>query len=68
MPPTLSQSILIDFDSNSNAQSKLSKLKNKLFEDPNLNEELTRYLLPIPQPNPPLNLLNRPIKKRKFGL
>ena len=39
MPPSLSQSIVIDSDSNSNAQSELSKLESELFEDENSNEE-----------------------------
>ena len=39
MPPTLSQSILIDSNSNSNAQSELFKLESELFKDLNLNKE-----------------------------
>ena len=39
MPPTLLQSILIDSDSNFNAQLELSELKSELFKDLNLNEK-----------------------------
>ena len=39
MPPSLSQSIIIDSNSNSDAQLELSKLKSKFFEDENSNEE-----------------------------
>ena len=39
MPPSLLQSIVIDFDSNSDAQLELSELESKLFEDKNSNKE-----------------------------
>ena len=39
MPPSLSQSIIIDSDSNFNAQLELSKLKSELFKDENTDEE-----------------------------
>ena len=39
MPPSLSQSIVIDSDSNSNAQLELSELESELFEDENTDKE-----------------------------
>jgi len=39
MPSSLSQSIVIDSNSNSNAQLELSELKSKLFKDKNTNKE-----------------------------
>ena len=39
MPPFLSQFIIINFDSNSNAQLELSKLKSEFFENKNSNKE-----------------------------
>jgi hypothetical protein len=39
MPPSLSQPIVINSDSNSNAQSELSKLESEPFKDKNSNEE-----------------------------
>ena len=39
MPPSLSQSIIINSDSNFNAQLKLFKLKSEFFKDKNSNEE-----------------------------
>jgi len=39
MPPSLLQSIVIDSDSNFNAQLELSELKSELFKDENTDEE-----------------------------
>ena len=39
MPPSLSQPILIDSDSNSDTQSELSELESELFDDLNLDKE-----------------------------
>ena len=39
MPPSLLQFIVIDSDSNSDAQLELSELKSKLFKDENFNKE-----------------------------
>ena len=44
MPPSLSQPIPIDSDSNSNTQLEVSKLESKLFNNLNLDKESNALL------------------------
>lgn len=65
MPPSLSQSIVIDSDSNSDAQSELSELESELFEDLNPDEECDASLSSESSPQSSPQSFEQAHKKRK---